>query len=370
VPGPGPGDHAGRQQNVREGPPHPPGRFTHVTSRRPCHRESHQHGSDRGTTVAGRGFRLRDMVEGAGHRGHRTTRPRQVVLSAASDDPTYGHLPCKSLELENLDGAAFAGIGLLAGDASSAASGVNADGRVVVGYGASASGGQAIRWTPETGLASLGGLASAAQAVNGSGDIIVGVAQDSDGNRAAARWVNGVGPELLRLSPQFDGMNSGANGISGNGQVAVGRASQRKGPLDPIGIAWIGANPIGRHQDGFSVVSGANEDGNVLVGYVLTGRGMGWDVAVRNGKTLPFPASWLCLVPPNCSARALAVSRDGTVTVGSATNDQGSVAVSWTVGADGNVTTTVLSSSEVPSEASATSRDGRVVVGYDGGATR
>jgi len=66
----------------------------------------------------------------------------------------------------------------------------------------------------------------------------------------------------------------------------------------------------------------------------------------------------------------LAVSRDGTVTVGSATNDQGSVAVSWTVGADGNVTTTVLSSSEAPSEAAATSRDGKVVVGYDGGATR
>jgi len=302
------------------------------------------------------------------------TVPYEVVLSVESTDATYARLPAKRLAFENLDGAAFAGIGHLEeGDTTSAAYAVNADGTVVVGVSAGESSGHAVRWSPQTGIALLGSGAGVPRAVNGSGKVIVGVAPDGAGYAAAARWVDGAGPELLPLAQQFGQQNISVEGISGDGQVIVGFATWRVGPLDAVGLVWTPGHPDGDNPSGYSVISGANQDGSVLVGYTIAGRSGGPSQAVRAGQALPMPTSssscsdegcWSCMSPPRCSARAVGVSRDGGVTVGRAVENNHAlmVAAAWGWAADGAAT--VLSSGQL-AEALAVSGDGKVVVGYE-----
>src|SRR4030042_5948226 len=78
-------------------------------------------------------------------------------------------------------GASFEGLGDLPGGSfSSYAQGVSGDGSVVVGSSTAASGEQAFRWTPSTGIGSLGNLPdgnfieSSANEVSANGDVIVG----------------------------------------------------------------------------------------------------------------------------------------------------------------------------------------------------
>src|SRR5262245_2919643 len=157
------------------------------------------------------------------HRGHLRAGLAALVLGLAF--PTH---PAHAA-------ASFSGLGYLPGGFESYASGVSADGSVVVGSslfaGGSArrrrgreySGGQAFRWTSSStamqGLGDLpgGGAGSAASGVSADGLVVVGIAQ-SDAGPEAFRWESGVLTGLGDL-PGGSFFYSYATSVSGDGSV-------------------------------------------------------------------------------------------------------------------------------------------------------
>lgn len=82
--------------------------------------------------------------------------------------------------------ASFQGLGNLSGSNTSRATGVSADGNIVVGV---EGGSKAIRWTSQTGMVDLGDLVgggsrSNANAVSADGGTIVGAGDSSNGKEA------------------------------------------------------------------------------------------------------------------------------------------------------------------------------------------
>lgn len=78
---------------------------------------------------------------------------------------------------------------LAGGGTSSLAGDVSGDGSVVVGYGSSANGQEAFRWTAAGGIVGLGDLPggstnSNAYSISGDGSVVVGLGTTADGNRA------------------------------------------------------------------------------------------------------------------------------------------------------------------------------------------
>ena len=110
--------------------------------------------------------------------------------------------------------------GLIRGSAS----GVSADGSVVVGYGYSAAGAEAFRWTQGSGMVALGDLpggsfSSMASAVSADGSVIVGHGSSSSGTEAF-RWTQNSGMVGLGILPGF--ISSRADDVSADGSVIVG----------------------------------------------------------------------------------------------------------------------------------------------------
>jgi probable HAF family extracellular repeat protein len=129
--------------------------------------------------------------------------------------------------------AEFIPLGDLPGDAFfSVASGVSADGAVVVGNSSSASGTQAFRWTAPTGLVGLGDLpggafASGATSVSADGAVVVGGSNSAAGYEAFV-WDAANGMQSLRdvLITQGDDLAgwtlTEATAISADGTTVVG----------------------------------------------------------------------------------------------------------------------------------------------------
>jgi probable HAF family extracellular repeat protein len=120
-------------------------------------------------------------------------------------------------------------LGTLGGD-ESRASGVSADGLVVVGMARNAAGyGRAFRWTAAGGmqdLGTLGGRYSEAYGVSADGAVVVGVAYNAAGQRRAFRWTASGGMQDLGT---LGGCCSVAYGVSANGRVVVGGARNAAG---------------------------------------------------------------------------------------------------------------------------------------------
>jgi len=128
----------------------------------------------------------------------------------------------------------MAGLGFLPGIPTNGAQtysnalALSADGSVVVGYGSSASGEQAFRWTLGGGIVGLGYLSagtfpfSLATALSRDGSVVVGVSNSSNtGSRDQAfRWTSGGGMVGLGFFPA--GKTSFASGTSADGSVVVG----------------------------------------------------------------------------------------------------------------------------------------------------
>jgi probable HAF family extracellular repeat protein len=95
-------------------------------------------------------------------------------------------------------------LGTLPGGGGSAAYGVSANGRVVVGWAQNAAGQQrAFRWTAATGmqdLGTLGGNQSEAYGVSADGAVVVGGAENAAGQVRAFRWTASGGIEDLNLT--------------------------------------------------------------------------------------------------------------------------------------------------------------------------
>ena len=90
-------------------------------------------------------------------------------------------------------GILFRGLGALTSEFDSQATGVSADGLVVVGGSPSTSAGRAFRWTETSGMLDLGDLAGSnagrrAYAVSADGAVVVG-GSPSSGPGEAFRWM-------------------------------------------------------------------------------------------------------------------------------------------------------------------------------------
>jgi probable HAF family extracellular repeat protein len=162
--------------------------------------------------------------------------------------------------------------GLMGGDARD----VSYDGSVVVGSGSSAQGGEAFRWTAETGLVGLGlspeGFRTIATGVSADGNVIVGygrtIAAPGFGEQAF-RWTKATG--MIPLGDLPGGQPySEALDVSADGSVVVGR-SIVDGPLGFRAFRWteetgmVSLPPVPGGAN-FEVAYGVSGDGNVIVG--------------------------------------------------------------------------------------------------------
>ena len=280
-----------------------------------------------------------------------------VTFSAASSDSAYANLPPARLSFENQDQVAFAGIGDLAGgDYASAAFDVNADGTVVVGHSVAELGRQAVRWTADVGLVSLGGTSSAARAIDDSGQTIVGEAKVSQSPGDAVVWIDTQGPTALPRQYIGPADRSSADVISGDGQVIDGEMWQ-SGAFGPAGLVW---HTLGSPSIVPYIAKGSSHDGSVVVGYGGYSRPYTTHFALRGLERLPYAT--LCITPVLCDSEAADVDSGGVLAVGHSydTQDGRTRATLWDVIA-GTVTTL---SSQQEAKALGISGDGKVIVGY------
>jgi probable HAF family extracellular repeat protein len=145
-------------------------------------------------------------------------------------------------------------LGTLGGD-SSWATGVSADGSVVVGSAYNAAGQiRAFRWTAARGmqdLGTLGGSSSGATGVSADGSVVVGTADNAAGQLRAFRWTAARG---MRDLGTLGGNKRMASGVSADGSVVVGSAQNAAGL--PRAFRWT--------------ASGGMEDLNITFAHLLT----------------------------------------------------------------------------------------------------
>jgi probable HAF family extracellular repeat protein len=251
-------------------------------------------------------------------------------------------------------------LGTLGGDWS-AATGVSADGSVVVGVADNAAGkGRAFRWTASGGmqdLGTLGGDGSWASGVSADGSVVVGVAWNAAGQRRAFRWTAAGGMQDLGT---LGGDGSWASGVSADGSVVVGSAQNAAGKWRAF--RWTpadGMQDLGTLGGDESWASGVSADGSVVVGWARNAAGderaFRWTAAGGMQDLGTLGGRW---------SAAYGVSADGSVVVGSAQNAarQGR-AFRWTA-ARGMQDLGTLGGDW--SAATGVSADGSVVVGRGG----
>jgi probable HAF family extracellular repeat protein len=168
-------------------------------------------------------------------------------------------------------------IGTLGGP-SARAHGVNTDGSVVVGFSlispTSPLVQHAFRWT-QAGmfdLGTLGGTNSSANATNADGSVVVGISNlAGDTVNRAFRWTSTSGMTNLG---SLGGTRSEANGVSGDGNVIIG-SSRLTGDSASHAFRWTnatGMTSLGTLGGSSSFANGISANGGVIVGYSrLTG---------------------------------------------------------------------------------------------------
>ncbi|RIL07970.1 MAG: hypothetical protein DCC71_01200 [Proteobacteria bacterium] len=234
---------------------------------------------------------------------------------------------------------AFTGVGDLAGGPIySAAEKVSDDGAVVVGGSESSSGPQAYRWTEAGGIVGLGDLsggafASQATGVSANGSVIVGTGVNSSDESRAFRWTSGSGLVALNaffcfLCPDYGFGTT----VSANGLVAVGGSNDSSDTLEAA--RWTGGGTsisgLGRLSGGsISEARGASSTGSVIVGVSESSTGFRAFRWSSGGGIVALPE-----VPgAQVESGANDVSDDGSVIVGyantSATNTAMPQAARW-----------------------------------------
>lgn len=156
---------------------------------------------------------------------------------------------------------------------------ISADGNVVVGLASTAADGQfPFRWTPQTGLVSLGRLDptfaghGAANAVSADGSVVVGDSEIAPLKSRAFRWTPATG--MVGLGEIAGGADySVALGVSSDGRVVVGSSGDDTGDqafrwTQESGMVALGDLPGG---DEYSQAWAASADGSVIVGVAQPG---------------------------------------------------------------------------------------------------
>ncbi|MBX9792231.1 MAG: hypothetical protein K2Y37_25185 [Pirellulales bacterium] len=274
--------------------------------------------------------------------------------------------------------ASFQGLSDLPGGAfSSRANSVSADGTTVVGAGnvdvtKTYSNGEAFRWTASTGMVGLGdfpdsnlnpnGRGSYAFGVSGDGSIVVGSGSSPEAIPVQAfRWTDPTGIEglgYLTAEPYSEGFAISADGST---IVGTGRSYEAFRWTQPTGMVGLGGLPGG---DGSSGARAVSADGSVIAG--------GAKSALGNEPFIWTQATGMVGLGnlaggTYLDASALGISPEGNVIVGFSNSSNAPSplyeAFRWTQ-ATGMVGLSDLPGGTFLSEASATSSNGEVVVGY------
>jgi probable HAF family extracellular repeat protein len=213
------------------------------------------------------------------------------------------------------------------GGTNSWASGVSANGAVVVGDSLIAGGAfRAFRWTGSgmQDLGTLGGTNSSASGVSADGAVVVGGSQIAgDATSHAFRWTGGGMQDLGTLG----GAESWASGVSADGAVVVGNSQTTGGPFHAFRWTGGGMQDLGTLGGAESWAKGISADGAVVVGGSETAggtfRAFRWtdsgmqDVADwLSAAGVTMPAGWTL-------REAAATNADGSVVVGIGSNASG-----------------------------------------------
>lgn len=224
-------------------------------------------------------------------------------------------LPFTFLVAFAADAASFTWLGFPPGFTSASfASGVSADGTVVVGTGVDAppqdvATSTQARWTAATGMQSLGavpgggsGQEEAAMSVSADGSVIVGFGRNSVG-MIATRWMQATGYVELGTLPGH--LESWAQGVSADGSVIVGQSFGD----DALAFRWTQAGGmVALPGPSGSAAWGISSDGSVIVGH---GDGQAYRWTEGGAMALGDLPGGLF------SSGALDASADGTTIVGS-----------------------------------------------------
>ena len=282
----------------------------------------------------------------------------------------------------NAMAATFRGLGDLPGGAVlSEATGVSADGSVVVGKSASSlSAAEAFRWTPGHAMVGLGlvqdALYSAASDVSADGSVVVGtlgaVSNYPDWATGAFRWTAGTGMVALE---SFFGSPANPPAVSADGSIVVGGGCFQT-PYSFLDICFAARWTSGVVTFDFNdppvnaTTYGVSADGSVVVGGIVVGF-YGCDCAGWGCGSMHDSFRWttsegmtpLGFAPAGCTGNAAGdVSADGQVLILGAWEypDAGGV---W------RADTGLVDLGDLPggydgSYARALSGDGSVVVGF------
>ena len=262
----------------------------------------------------------------------------------------------------------FQGIGDLDGGAiQSFATDVSADGSTVVGTSnATGSVDQAVLWTADGGIESLGSIPgtadprSRAEAVSDDGSVITGFGIGPSGG---FEGFESTGPGSIVSLGNGDGALI-TDSITADGSMIVGTTGTTDNSDDMRVVTWTQATglvDLGRGANGDTSAGGVSADGSVIVGSdgrFATEEGID---AVRWTQATGFVA--LGHLPGGDKfARAFGVSADGTVAVGESDSNFGQQAFRWTE-ADGMVGLGDLTGGPFDSRATDASGSGSVIVG-------
>ena len=292
-----------------------------------------------------------------------------------SRSTTLGRITGRALAMATLagmaaSGADFQGLGFLPGYYQSEATGVSADGSVVVGLAIGAYPSRALRWAGGT-MTSLGTVPgydhSEAFGVSADGSVVVGYGDSSNGWRAL-RWAGGTMTDLGTLP----GSNYGtiALGVSANGFVVVGYATDNWSYARAFRWAGGTMTNLGTLPDGSgSEANAVSADGSVVVGFAKNAdddsRAFRWAGTMTSLGTLPG----------DDDSYADGVSADGSVVVGYSKSSDGWRAFIWTAAAGMRDLQQVLVNEYGLGQkligwtlwrARAISADGQHIVGYGG----
>ncbi len=179
------------------------------------------------------------------------------------------------------------------GFGSSFARATSSDGKVVIGYGTTATfdgagtqiGGhseEVFRWTEGDGMVGLGVLSahegltarSRAFGTSSDGSVIAGVSVSAGGVQEAFRWTSGSG--MVGLGYFAGGTLSYANAVNGDGSVIVGNADRPTegvigfrwstvGGIQSVGD-WLASNGVAVSTSTFLTADGVDESGNIVFG--------------------------------------------------------------------------------------------------------
>jgi len=274
------------------------------------------------------------------------------------------------------DAASFTPLGDLAdGSFFSGALGISSDGSIVVGFGTSALGQEAFRWTAGSGMAGLGelfggGFDGTARNISADGTVIVGQEPSADaiGSPEGFQWTS-PGPMVglgdlgggAYFSQGWDASADGSVivGVSQSGPPRFEAFIWESGVM--VGLGDLPGGNIPGFGDFFSRARSVSDNGLVVVGEAASVASTGsWEAF---GWTLAGGMVGLGDLPGGAfSSFAEEVSGDGTVVVGHSTSTDGEEAFRWTTA--GMVGIGDLPGGIFDSSALSVSEDGSVIVGH------